>query len=274
MAAQAQSPKPKATLAHTAVPKATAQPGTNSSPASSGSPAATRPQFRPAVLASGADSLVNRIDVKALLDKGQKDGAVQFAVNVGPDGRAGEAWTYHAMPGSQELASEVLAKLNGARFTPPIYNHQFIRAILYGTVIFDATNTPHLRVLLNQDAEEIKAASDFIGPQPVIGGDSLFDGLNLPEALPVAIEGVVDVQLDVDAKGQLVHLGIVAEDPPLLGFGQAVAEDFDGAKFIPAFRDGDAVESRSIMSVCYKPIGVAPEPEQLQLSVPTPAPTP
>ncbi|MFL6539129.1 MAG: energy transducer TonB [Chthoniobacterales bacterium] len=227
------------------------------------------------MLASGNDSLVNRINVKELLEKGQKDGAVQFAVNIGPDGQSGEAWTYRPMPGSDELEKEVLKELDGARFTPPIYNHQPVTAILYGTVVFDAEDTPHLKVLLNQDAEEIKAGSDFIGPQPVIGGDSQFTGLNLPEALPVAIEGVVDVELDVNAEGRMLRLAVVNQDPPLLGFGEAVLKDFKGAKFVPAFRDGDATESRSVMSICYKPIGVEPEPQEpLQLQAASPSPSP
>jgi hypothetical protein len=232
-----------------------------------------RPQFRPAVLATGPDSLVNRIDIAALRKKQQQDGAVKFAATVSPDGLAGEIWTYHAMPGCEELDKEVLKALERAKFTPPIYNHQPVTTMLYGTVVWDLEDPPHVRVLLNQDPEEIKAASDFIGPQPVIGGDSKFKGLHLPEALPVAIEGVVDVALHVDEKGQLRGLDVLVQDPPLLGFGESVIEDFRGAKFIPAFRDGDLEASTSIMSICYKPIGVAPEPEpRLDLAVPTPTP--
>ncbi len=233
-----------------------------------------RPQFRPAVLATGPDSLVNRIDAQALRKKQQKDGAVKFAATVAPHGVAGEYWTYHAMPGCEELDREVLQALGRAKFTPPIYNHQPVTVVLYGTVVWDLEDPPHVRVLLNQDPEEIKAASDFIGPQPVIGADSKFKGMNVPEGLPVAIDGVVDVGLRVDEKGQMTGFEVLVEDPPLLGFGEAVVEDFRGAKFIPAFRDGDPQASVSIMSVCYKPIGVAPVPEELDLSVATPSPSP
>ena len=224
---------------------------------------AQRPQFRPAVLSTGPNSLVNRINAEELLKKGQKDGAVQFAATVGPDGTSGEVWTYHAMPGSEELERAVLKALEESRFTPPIYNHQPVTAVLYGTVIFEEEKKPHVRVLLNQDPERIKDLADFIGPQPVVGGDSMFDGLHVPQTLPVAIEGVVDVEIQVTEKGHLNRLDVLLEDPPLLGFATAVLADFEGTKFIPAFRDGDVEASKSIMSICYKPVGIAPEPFEL-----------
>jgi hypothetical protein len=224
-------------------------------------PAATppaRPQFRPAVLSTGPKSLVNLIDSKALLSKGQKDGAVQFAVVIGSHGEATEAWVYRAMPGSKPLEDEVLKKLGDSRFTPPVYEHQPVSVILYGTVVFDAEDAPHVKILLNQDPNEIKAGNDFIGPQPVIGGDSHFNGLHVPKDVPVALECIVELMLRVDANGKMLEFAVTGEDPPLLGYRQSAEADFEGAKFIPAFRDGDATESRSFMSLCYKPVGVNP----------------
>lgn len=261
---QAQTPRPKVS------PKPTPRPPAQPSVAVQASPSqSARPIFRPAVLASGPDSLVNRIDVKALLQKGQKDGAVQFAVTVGPDGRANDAWTYHATRDCAALEHEVLAHLDGAKFTPPIYNYQPVTVILYGTVTFDADTPPHLHVLLNQDVDEIARGSDFVGPQPVIGGDSQFHGLRILENLPVAVEGVVDLVIRVDEKGNLQGAEVANEVPPLLGFGEAAADDFAGAKFIPGFRDGDATESTSVMSVCYKPQDESADPNApgLQLQV-------
>ena len=221
-----------------------------------------RPQFRPAVLVTGPNSLVNRIDTKELLSKGQKDGAVQFGATVGPDGQASEVWTYHAMPGCEALEQEVLKGLDGSKFTPPIYNHQPVTVLLYGTVVFDADIKPYLRIFLNQDPRELQEANDFIGPQPVVGGDSAFTGLNVPKEIPVAVEGVVELRLSVDVKGNLLELDVTGENPPLLGFRESVLSDFKGAKFIPAFRSGDATESKCVVSVCYKPVGVNPGQEE------------
>lgn len=210
------------------------------------------------MLSVGPQSLVNLIDSKALLAKGQKDGAVQFAVAIGPHGEATEAWVYRAMPGSKPLEDEVLNRLGMSRFTPPIYNYQPVSVLLYGTVIFDADDAPYVKILLNQDPNEIKDGNDFIGPQPVIGGDSGFDGLHVPPEVPVALECIVELKVHVDQKGRLVEFAVTGEDPPLLGFRQSAEKDFGDAKFIPAFRNGDVEESTSFMSVCYKPVNVNP----------------
>jgi hypothetical protein len=212
-----------------------------------------RVQFRPAVLGIGPDSLVNRIDSEALLKKGQKDGAVMFCAIVGKGGEATSAWTYRPIPGSADLENEVEQRLEGVRFTPPIYNHQPVSVLLYGTIIFSAEKKPHIRIFLNQDPEQIKAESDFVGPQPVIGGDSKFKGVRLPDPnLPIAVSGIANLALKVGADGNLQDLQLEGEDPPLLGFGTMAMEDFAGAKFIPAFRDGDPVACETVLPVSYK----------------------
>jgi hypothetical protein len=150
----------------------------------------------------------------------------------------------------------VLKQLPGSKFAPAIYNHQPVVVLLYGTVIFDPDAQPNLHIFLNQDPQQIKEGNDFIGPQPVFGGDSKFSGLHMPEAIPVAVEGVVELQLRVDTTGNLQELHVTGEDPPLLGFRDSALVDFRDAKFIPAFRDGDATEVKCTLAVCYKPVGV------------------
>ena len=214
-----------------------------------------RPQFRPAVLGSAPDSLINRIDAKDLLAKGQKNGAVMFCALVGKTGDSMAAWTYRPMPGTEALEAELNKRLAGVKFTPPIYNYQPVSVLLYGTVIFAEAGTAHVRILLNQDPKEIKAASDFIAPQPVIGGDSAFDGLTPPASgTPIKLTAVVDLQLKVNREGQLQELQVTGEEPPLLGFANAAVADFRGAKFIPAFRDGDRADCDIVQPICYKPV--------------------
>ena len=213
-----------------------------------------RVQFRPAVLGTGRDTLVNRIDAEELLKKGQKDGAVMFCAIVGKGGESVSAWTYRAMPGSADLENEVEKRLEGVKFTPPIYNHQPVSVLLYGTVVFSAEGKPHVRIFLNQDPEEVKKESDFIGPQPVIGGDSKFKGLRIPDpTMPVQVSGIASLSLKVGADGNLQDVQLIGEDPPLLGFAKMALEDFDGAKFIPAFRDGDPIACTTVLPVSYKP---------------------
>src|SRR4030095_5128681 len=136
-----------------------------------------------------------------------------------------------------------------------IHNHQPVIAVFYGTVRFAVVNgKPRLRILANQQVEEVDKESDFIDPQPYVGAESKFAGLHYPETgSTVAVTGVVELALTVDAKGNLTSMESVSEEPPLLGFGDAAISDFTGAKFIPAFRNGQPVESKVKIPVYYKP---------------------
>lgn len=214
----------------------------------------TRPQFRPAVLGSGPASLINRIDTDELGKKGQKDGAVMFCAVVSKTGETLTSWTYRGMPGTQALEEELIKRLEGVKFAPAIYQYQPVGVLLSGTAIFSADAKPRLRIFLNQDAREFKKMSDFIAPQPVIGADSNFDGLTPPErGTPVPLTAVVELEVKVDIVGNLQDLRVITEEPPMLGFAQAATADFSGAKFIPAFRDGDPIETETVLPICYKP---------------------
>jgi len=69
----------------------------------------------------------------------------------------------------------------------------------------------------------------------------------------VAVTGRCRARAYVDAKGNLTNLQVLSEEPPLLGFGDAALSDFSVAKFIPAFRNGQPVESNVKIPVYYKP---------------------
>ena len=212
------------------------------------------PQFRPAVLGSGPDSLINRIDGEALMKAGQKDGAVMFSSLVNKNGEGVQSRTFRGMPGTAPLEEELRKKLQGIKFAPAIYNHQPVEVILSGTVVFSiGDGKPRVRIFLNQDPTELKTAADFIAPQPVFGADSAFSGLDYPPELPVPVSAVVDLSLSVDATGKLRDLRVLAEEPPLLGFAEMARRDFSGARFIPAFRDGDPTEATTIYPVAYQP---------------------
>ena len=76
--------------------------------------------------------------------------------------------------------------------------------------------------------------TDFIDPQPYVGQDSKFTGLHYPETgSTVAVTGVVELALNVDAKGNLTNLQVLSEQPPLLGFGDAAITDFSWREIHP-----------------------------------------
>jgi TonB family protein len=223
-----------------------------------GSPSASPnlPEVRPALVGTAPNSLINTIDTAELIKKGQKEAAVMFSCLVAPTGQIVRSGAYRGTRGSELLEQELLKRLAAARFIPAVHNHQPVIAIFYGTVKFAVVNgKPRLRIFANQQLAEVDKETDFIDPQPYVGQDSKFNGLRYPETgSTVAVTGVVELALNVDAKGNLTNLQVLSEDPPLLGFGDAALSDFSGAKFIPAFRNGQPVESNVKVPLFYKPL--------------------
>lgn len=231
------------------------KPAQTASPQTSATPAMTRPQYRPALLGTGSLSVINRIDTQDLIRRGQKDATLMFCCSVKKTGEIANTWIYRQSPESTALEQEAFRCLDTAVFVPAIYNHQPVHVLFYGTVSFKIVNgKPRLRIFANQEAEELKNESDFVGPQPFIGRDSKFEGLHYPsDVLTASISGLVELAMEIDAAGNLKDLRLVSEYPPLVGFGRAAAEDFRVARFIPAFRNGKPVECSITLPVYYEP---------------------
>ena len=178
-----------------------------------------------------------------------------FSCLVAPTGEIVRSGAYRGTVGSELLEQELLKRLATAKFVPAVHNHQAVIAIFYGTVKFAVVNgKPRLRIFANQQLNELDKETDYIDPQPYVGQDSKFTGLHYPDTgSSVAVTGVVELALNVDAKGNLKDIQVLSEEPPLLGFGDAARSDFDGARFIPAFRNGQPVESNVKIPVYYKP---------------------
>jgi TonB family protein len=228
------------------------------------SPKPTLPEFRPALIGTAPNSLINTIDTADLIKKGQKEAAVMFSCLVAPTGDIVRSGAYRGTRGSELLEQELLKRLATAKFIPAVHNHQLVIAVFYGTVKFAVVNgKPRLRIFANQQLDQLDKESDFIDPQPYVGPDSKFTGLHYPETgSAVALTGVVELALNVDAMGNLQSMQVASEEPPLLGFGNAAISDFTGAKFIPAFRDGQPVDSTVKIPVYYKPSGSVSEPTE------------
>jgi Gram-negative bacterial TonB protein C-terminal len=222
---------------------------------------ASLPMYRPILLGSGPDSLTNRIDTTDLVRKGQKDAAVMFSCWVKKDGSVLSVSTYRGTPDSKLLEQEVLKNLSvvtNPKFIPAVYNHLPVDAKYYGTVMFRIVDgKPRLRIFSNQEREELKKESDFIGPQPFSGADSKFSGFHFPSSdqAPVEVDGSAELQLRVDASGNLQELELLSEQPPFLGFGDAAFDDISKAKFIPAFRDGKPVACNVKLPVYFNAKG-------------------
>jgi len=247
------SPAPKPSQAQP--PQAQGTPAQSASPGPKPSATVEAPRYRPALLGLGPTSLVNRIDTQDLIKKGQKDGSVMFCCSVTKTGEIGNVWTYRGTPDTQLLEQEITKRLDTTEFVPALYNREPVHVLFYGTVTFKVVNgKPRLRIFANQEAEELKKESDFVGPQPFIGRESKFEGLHYPDdVLGVPVSGLVELAIDIDADGIMKELKVVSEDPPLMGFRRTAAEDFRVAKFIPAFRDGKPTACKITLPVYYEP---------------------
>ncbi|MEN3368436.1 MAG: Gram-negative bacterial TonB protein C-terminal [Verrucomicrobiota bacterium] len=195
------------------------------------------------------------MDTAGLIKNGQKDATLSFCCSVSKEGDTADVWTYRGTPGYELLEKELVRCLDRTKFIPAVYNQHPVYVLFYGTVTFKIVDgKPRLRIFANQEAEELKKESDFIGPQPFAGTDSKFEGLHYPnDSLTSVLTGIVELALKVDAEGNMKDLRVVSESPPLAGFARAAAEDFRVARFIPAFRNGKPVECSITLPVYYEP---------------------
>lgn len=210
---------------------------------------------RPALIGRAPDAIVNRVDTKMLSAAGQKNAAVMFTAAIDTTGEVKWSGTYRGTADSKLLEQEVQRALTNAKMIPALHNGQPVAVFYYGTVIFEVINQkPRLRIFSNQEADELKNENDFVGPQPVIGRDSKFEGLHYPkDGMELPVSGVVELALKIDATGNLLDEKVVNESPPLIGFGEAALDDFTGARFIPAFRNGQPVACEITLPVYYQP---------------------
>src|SRR5437762_2065406 len=89
----------------------------------SSSQTANLPMYRPILLGTGPESLINRIDTAALIREGQKDAAIMFSCSVKKDGTVLWVSSYRGTPDSKLLEQELLKKISAAanpRFIPAI----------------------------------------------------------------------------------------------------------------------------------------------------------
>ncbi len=213
------------------------------------------PLYRPILIGTGPDALINRMNTQELLKNGQKDAAIMFTCTVRKTGNVVWSASYRGTPDSKLLEQELFKQLRGAKFLPAIYNRNPVDAIFYGTVTFAVIEgKPRLRIFANQEAEELKKESDFVGPQPFFGNESKFNGWHYPSNndAPIEINAAVELALEVTEKGFVNKVGIKEEEPAFMGFGDAAAYDIGKARFIPAFRDGKPVACRVTLPVYFK----------------------
>jgi hypothetical protein len=207
---------------------------------------AAEPRVRPALIGNGPKALINMIDTKKLIEKGQPEGLLMFKAWVG---RSGKVWvynTYRETPGSKLLKEEVGNSILASSFIPAIYNGERTDVGLVGTVVFRvADSKPHLRIYLNQNYDDIAKGNDFIAPQ-LVTSSADFTGSHYDlagyKAAIYGQNGWIQMSVTVDANGNQKDLKVTLEDPPGFGFATVARHAYAKAKWIPGFRNGHPVE--------------------------------
>lgn len=202
------------------------------------------PQFRPALIGNGPGALVNVIDTKKLMEKGQRDGLVMFKAWVTRLGEVSVYNTYGETPGSKLLKEKVGDALSGCLFIPAIYDGKRTDVGLLGTVVFVlADGKPHLRIYMNQNHEDLAKGNDFIAPQLVASSvDSKGSQYEWSRYKYAGVGWTTQLSVSVDANGNQKDLEVTSEDPPGFGVAAMVRNAYAKAKWIPGFRNGHPVE--------------------------------
>jgi len=207
---------------------------------------AAAPRVEPALIGNGPNALINRINTKKLVEKGQGDGLLFFTCYVGPEGKVGDYLIYRETPGAERLKKEVGDALRACRLIGAIYNGVHTDVLFSGTVVFwVAEGRPHLRIYMNQNRNDVAKGNDFVAPQVVystVAWAALRNDPILQKGKTYLQNGVLQASITVDANGNQKDLKVVLEDPPGFRFGEGFRKTYATAKWIPAFRNGHPVD--------------------------------
>jgi hypothetical protein len=208
------------------------------------------------LIGSGPDALINLIDGKGLIQRGQGHGAIRFLAYIRPNGSTVGSRVYGGTPGTDLLKFEVRKRLRNAQFVPAVYNHQRVYAYFYGTVMLGVIDgKPRLRIFANQEQSELEKESDFIQPQSFEIPNHYYEPQKFPdnswwsEDTPT----VVVVRESVDATGKMKEMQVEKEISPGNNRGVAALKYIRPLTFLPAFRNGRPVESVTHVNFVFVP---------------------
>ncbi len=188
-------------------------------------------------------ALINLIDAKGLVEKGQKDAVVFFTCAVKNSGGGGQILVYRGTPGSELLQRELLRLSFRSAFTPAVYKHHEVSVNLIGTVVFVVRDgQPHLRIYLHQQEEDLKSNADFVAPQLA---EVRYNRPLWPKDAPKNLSGgVALMNVEVDLKGKVTGATVAFEHPEGIGLGEEGLRFIRKCDFIPGYRNGKMVACR------------------------------
>ncbi|MGI8435861.1 MAG: hypothetical protein ACR2NX_03005 [Chthoniobacterales bacterium] len=217
-----------------------------------GAKASDLPEFRPALMGPYRNSLINEINTKRLVAKGQKDAVVCFTCAVLSGGAGADLMVYRGTPGSELLQKELLRHGSTSKFTPGVFEHEKVVVNFIATAVFIVRGgQPHLRIYMNQQEDDLNKGADFVAPQIAFPLKSKPVRPLWPAGAPTKSGAVALLNLDVDSRGKLTGVSVTYEHPEGKGFGAAAVKAFRTYNLIPGFRDGKPVTCRSTFPVLF-----------------------
>ena len=215
---------------------------------------------RPAMIASGGDSVAACLHYPPKAKARKDEAAIPFYCEVGANGKP----AFISLFGPEdktEFRVALLKALDNGRFQPAISGGKAVPVLLGGTAFFMfRDNAPIIAISLSTaDKEKTAALGNYIQPQMLSTNlefrRKLWHAQHGPDIHPLMgvspVHAGAAVLAQVDAQGNLVSTKIVAESRPGAGYGALLVRGFQGAKFIPAFSDGQPVAGQFDMIANY-----------------------
>jgi hypothetical protein len=116
-----------------------------------------------------------------------------------------------------------------------------------------ANGKPHLRIFLNQEAEDLKKQTDFIAPQLILRRTEKFRGFDWPQRAG-GNSGMAAVRLNIDATGKITGMKLEQEEPKGMDFGGQLMMNVKDAIFLPGYRNGQPVACSFTLPFIYRGI--------------------
>lgn len=215
---------------------------------------------RPAMLASGGDSVAACLHYPAKAKAKKDEAAIPFYCEVGADGKP----AFISLFGPEdktEFRVALLKALSQGRFQPAMSGGKAVPVLLGGTAFFMFRgDEPVMAISLSTaDKEKTAALGNYIQPQLLSTNlefrRKLWHAQHDPGIHPLmgvsSVHAGAVVLAQIDAQGNVVSTEIVAESRPGAGYGALLVKGFQGAKFIPAFSNGKPVAGQFDMIANY-----------------------
>jgi TonB family protein len=207
--------------------------------------------MRPAQVGSDAAALAETFRAARVPQATNEHVQILFACDVDAVGKAYNIRTFHVPPETQGFADAVRGALGGVRFEPAFVEGQPATVMVTGSAHFRPGAAPPVTVVLNW-TETNKPRADSVAPQLIGGQDELLgQTIYPPAARKHKQDGSASVSFVVRANGSLTQFKIEDETPRDYGFGPAAMEGLRWARFIPAQRRGQAVDTRVTQTVYF-----------------------